>query len=110
MIWVVKELDEKDFAERLASLRTKRNVSAREMSLDIGQNQGYINHIELGQGTPSLSVIFSICEYLEITPSEFFDLDNKNPARLKSIIDNLKKLSDDKLETIEKLTEYLAKK
>lgn len=103
-------MDERDFAQRLAILRTKKDVSAREMSLDIGQNQGYINHIELGQGTPSLSAIFSICEYLDVTPSEFFDLENKNPQRLNKIIDNLKRLSDDKLETIEKLTEYLAKK
>ena len=53
-------MDEKDFAMRLATLRTKKNVSAREMSLSIGQNQGYINHIESGQGTPSLSGVFYI--------------------------------------------------
>ena len=29
-------MDEKDFAMRLATLRTKKNVSAREMSLSIG--------------------------------------------------------------------------
>ena len=37
------------------------------------------------------------------------DTDNKNPTRLGNIIANLKKLPDDKLETIEKLTEYLTK-
>ena len=36
-------MEEKDFALRLAQLRTKKGVSAREMSLAIGQNQGYIN-------------------------------------------------------------------
>ena len=40
-------MEEKDFALRLANLRTKKNVSAREMGLAIGQNQGYINHIEI---------------------------------------------------------------
>ena len=102
-------MEEKDFALRLATLRTKKNVSAREMSLAIGQNPGYINHIETGQGTPSLSGIFYICEYLGVTPSEFFDIDNKNPAKLNQINYYLKKLNDDQLDTIEKLTKDLAK-
>lgn len=103
-------MEEKDFALRLATLRTKKNVSAREMSLAIGQNQGYINHIETGQGTPSLSGIFYICEYLGITPSEFFDVDNNNPAKLTKINEYLKKLDDEQLDMVENLVKNLAKK
>ena len=103
-------MEEKDFALRLATLRTKKNVSAREMSLAIGQNQGYINHIETGQGTPSLSGIFYICEYLFITPSEFFDIDNNNPAKLDKINEYLKKLDDEQLDMVENLVKSLAKK
>lgn len=103
-------MEEKDFALRLATLRTKKNVSAREMSLAIGQNQGYINHIETGQGTPSLSGIFYICEYLGITPSEFFDIDNNNPAKLDKINEYLKKLDDEQLDVVENLVKSLAKK
>lgn len=102
-------MDEKDFALRLAMLRTKKNVSAREMSLAIGQNQGYINHIETGQGTPSLSGIFYICEYLGVTPSEFFDMDNLNPAKLNNINKYLKKFDDEQLDIIEKLVRSLSK-
>ena len=94
-------MDEKDFSMRLAKLRTKKNVSAREMSLSIGQNQGYINHIESGQGTPSLSGIFYICEYLGITPSQFFDFDIKNPEKLNKINEYLKKLNDKQLNALE---------
>ena len=94
-------MDEKDFSMRLAKLRTKKNVSAREMSLSIGQNQGYINHIESGQGTPSLSGIFYICEYLDITPSQFFDFDLKNPEKLNKINEYLKKLNDKQLNALE---------
>ena len=94
-------MDEKDFSMRLATLRTKKNVSAREMSLSIGQNQGYINHIESGQGTPSLSGIFYICEYLGITPSQFFDFDLKNPEKLNKINEYLKKLNDEQLDALE---------
>lgn len=94
-------MDEKDFAMRLATLRTKKNVSAREMSLSIGQNQGYINHIESGQVTPSLSGVFYICEYLGITPSQFFDFDIKNPEKLNKINEYLKKLNDEQLDALE---------
>ena len=94
-------MDEKDFSMRLTKLRTKKNVSAREMSLSIGQNQGYINHIESGQGTPSLSGIFYICEYLGITPSQFFDFDLKNPEKLNKINEYLKKLNDEQLDALE---------
>ena len=37
---------EEFFADRLSELRTEKNVSAREMSLAIGQNASYINRIE----------------------------------------------------------------
>ena len=46
-------MDEKDFAIRLARLREKKGVSARDMSLSIGQNPGYINSIETGKFKPS---------------------------------------------------------
>ena len=46
-------MKENDFALRLATLRTKKNVSAREMSLSIGQSEGYINNIENGVCTVS---------------------------------------------------------
>ena len=51
---------EKDFQERLASLRNKKGVSARDMSLSIGQNAGYINNIETGKALPSMSGFFYI--------------------------------------------------
>ena len=93
-------MDEKDFSLRLAQLREKKGVSARDMSLSIGQNPGYINNIESGKSMPSLSGIFYICEYLGITPSEFFDIDSKNPTRLNDVIKDLKRLNDKQLENV----------
>lgn len=93
-------MTEKDFSLRLAQLRSKASVSAREMSLAIGQNPGYINNIESGKSMPSLTGIFYICEYLEITPSEFFDLESDNPNRLSSLVSDLKKLNSRQLENV----------
>mgnify|MGYP003298245176 FL=1 len=102
-------MDEKDFSLRLAQLREKKGVSARDMSLSIGQNPGYINNIESEKSMPSLSGIFYICEYLGITPSEFFDIDSKNPTRLNDVIKDLKRLNDKQLETIAALIKDIVK-
>lgn len=103
-------MDEKDFALRLAQLREKKNVSAREMSLAIGQNAGYINNIESGKSLPSLPGIFYICDYLGISVGKFFDLETKNPTKLDAIIKDLKKLDDQQLDNIANLIKGLIKK
>ncbi len=102
-------MDEKDVAVRLARLREKKGVSARDMSLSIGQNPGYINNIETGKSKPSLDGIFFICEYLGITLSEFFDTESSDPSKLGAIVKDMKKLNDGQLETIAALVKDLIK-
>lgn len=46
------------FSTRLAQLRTDEEISAREMSLDLGQNPSYINRIENQKAYPSMQVFF----------------------------------------------------
>ena len=91
-------MDEKDFALRIAQLRLSKGVSAREMSLSMGQNPGYINGIESGKALPSISGFFYICDYLDITPMEFFDVSVKNPTKSKELLDATKDLSNEQLE------------
>jgi len=81
-----------DFGERLARLRTKKNVSAREMSLSIGQNENYINKIENGKSLPSMTAFFDICDYLEITQQDFFDPENNDPNLVSEMVNNYKRL------------------
>ncbi len=91
---------EDEFSIRLSQLRTKKGVSAREMSLSIGQNAGYISNIENGKALPSMASFFFICEYLDISPSDFFDTAAPNPEKLNDLIKQLKKLSDKQLDSI----------
>ena len=81
-----------DFSLRLGFLRTQNNLSARDMSLALGQNPGYINSIENGKALPSMAMFFYICDYLQISPAEFFDIESNYPLKTKKIIDNLNKL------------------
>ena len=66
----------KIFSDRLRYLRNKKKISAREMSIALGQNVNYINLIENEKRFPSLQGFFSICDYLELSPAEFFDSEN----------------------------------
>ena len=89
---------EDDFIKRLIQLRTEKGVSAREMSLSLGQNAGYINNIENKNNLPSMRGFFYICEYLEISPQEFFEFEKKNPYRLDEISSYLKYLTPEQLD------------
>lgn len=93
-------MEKKDFARRLVSLRMDRNVSAREMSLALGQSPGYINNIENGANYPSMAVFFYICEYLDVTPEEFFAAENAHPAKVRALADAAQHLNAEQLDRL----------
>ena len=82
-----------EFGLRLARLRENLNISARDMSLQLGQNPGYINSIETGKSLPSMENFFHICEFVGITESEFFDMGNDNPEEFRHMTAQFKRLS-----------------
>jgi len=100
----------KIFANRLASLRLKKGASAREMSLSIGQSPNYINKIEGEKTYPSMTVFFQICEYLDITPKEFFDIGPSTPVNLSDLFRELDSLDDTVIGHILAIAQELNKK
>lgn len=97
------------FVRRLTQLRMQKGVSARDMSLSLGQNHGYINSIESGKTFPTMTNFFYICEYLHITPKEFFDVDANDPEALRGMIANLKKLDPEEFDALSKIVDGLVK-
>jgi transcriptional regulator with XRE-family HTH domain len=98
-------------ATRITQLRMNMGVSARDMSLSMGLADNYINYIENKKGLPSITVFFYICEYLKVTPQEFFDEGNQNPERLNALIADLKQLNPTALSHISGVVqEMLSKK
>ncbi len=93
-------MTEREFSIRLTKLREQRGVSARDMSLSMGQNPGYINNIESGKSMPSLSGVFYICEYLGISPSDFFDIEIRNPIKVNELNSLISNLSDEQLDAL----------
>lgn len=103
-------MDGKEFGLRLSKFREQKGVSARDMSLSLGQNPGYINNIESGKANPSLLNFYYICEYLNASPADFFDFKSPNSAKLDALLFELKRLDDHKLSLITELVKELNKK
>lgn len=101
---------EDEFPRRLAQLRSNKGVSARDMSLSIGQNPGYINTIENGKAFPTMQSFFYICEFLGVTPMEFFDFEASDPASLGRLNELAKHLAPDKLDAMLVIADGLADK
>lgn len=85
------------FSSRLAKLRTARKLSARDLSLSLGQSAGYINKIENQRSLPSMQVFFYLCDFLQITPKDFFDQNVTYPILMNETISELEKLDEQQL-------------
>lgn len=102
-------MNEEQFSNRLAQLRSQKGVSARDMSLSIGQNPGYINNIENGKSLPSMSNFFFICDFLGIKPYDFFLDEVQYPNETNEIIKLLNQLNEHQLRAIKMIITELVK-
>ena len=66
-------MEEQFIRDRISKLREQKQVSERKMSLDLGHSTSYIRSITSGRSLPSMSEFLYICEYLGVTPMEFFN-------------------------------------
>lgn len=72
-------MEKKEIGKRLKELRSQLGISSRNMSSALGQSLSYISNIERGYMAPSMEMFFLICEYLHVTPAEFFhQIDEQN--------------------------------
>ena len=85
---------------RIQKLRDTRGISARDLSLSLGQNSGYINKIETKQGKPSIEGLTYICEYFNISLAEFFDEETEQPLKVKELLAETKGLDADSLDLL----------
>lgn len=102
-------MDESFVKNRITQLRLEQNISEYKLSLELGQNKGYIQSISSGRALPSMSVFFNICDYFNITPCEFFNektpvsseyrealnlLADMKPEKIKALIPVMKLLNE----------------
>lgn len=86
--------------KRITELRLKKGVAEHKMSIELGHSRSYMQSISSGRALPSLTEFLAICDYLNVSPRDFFDESNHNPALIEDATEKLKKLSDDDLHII----------
>jgi len=67
-----KNFSYKDILFRLGYFRNKKNLSAREVSLQLGYSDAFINRIERNAVELKVSTLLEFMELMGITPVEFF--------------------------------------
>ena len=65
------------------------------MSYDLGHSRGYIYNISSGKALPPMKEFLTICDYLGVSPSEFFDESSSNPELIQMALNGMRKLSED---------------
>ena len=90
-------MDAKFIRDRITQLRMQKSVSEYKMSYDLGHSRSYIYNISSGKSLPPIAEFLEICNYLGVTPSDFFNDSNENPILVQSAIEEIKKLDDDDL-------------
>ena len=90
-------MQEEFVRERITQLRLRKGVSEYQMSYDLGHSRGYVYNISSGKSLPPLKEFFAICDYFDITPSQFFDYGEKNPELVQKALSGMRELDDEDL-------------
>ena len=96
--------------DRISVLRIKKNVSEYRMSTDLGHSKSYMQSISSGRALPSLGEFLYICEYLGVTPKDFFDESIEEPQLVQKLCDVSRNLSEEDLEVLINTARVLNKK
>ncbi len=94
------EWDIKKVVDRISYFRTKKNLSARKLSLMIGKSEPYIHSLENGSFDLSLKVLLDIFEVLKISPAEFFSDSPEAYLKDKKLLDYFSKLNEKQKDAI----------
>lgn len=96
-------------SKRITELRLKKGVAEHRMSLELGHSRSYMQGISSGRALPSMTEFLAICDYLGVSPRDFFEEDNRNPTLLKETHDKLKTLSESDLLMVNTFIDRLQK-
>ena len=65
-------MTESFIGNRIAELVKVKKISTIKMSEDLAQSKDYIDNIIEYKQLPSMQSFLAICDYLELSPAEFF--------------------------------------
>lgn len=101
-------MDEVFVRNRISELRSKKGISEYRMSLDLGHSKSYMQSISSGRSLPSLAEFLYICDYLGVTPKEFFDTETREVQEVSQLNKLAKHLSVEDLNILIGIAERFA--
>lgn len=101
------DIFQEQLSKRLTQLRIQANVSAREVSLSIGQDESYINKVENKRILPSMEAFGYICDYFGIAPKDFFDYEDDYPMETRKMLNGFQRLTVEQKTCIIKIIEWI---
>ena len=79
------------FGQALRSLRTKRKWTQTDLALRADADRNYVSLIELGRNSPSVRLMFRLCDALDITPSDMLkDVERRMRVQGKALTQPLR--------------------
>ena len=95
--------------KRITQLRRRLHVSEHKMSLDLGKSGSYMRSISIGKAMPSMHEFLRICEYLGVTPQEFFTGAGDETVRI-NIFNRLQDLDDGDIQKLQTFLDWMEEK
>lgn len=95
--------------ERITQLRLEKGVSEYQLGYGLGHSRGYIYNISSGKSLQPMKELSAICDYLGITPQQFFDNDTAHPELLQQTVQKRKGLSAEDLRLIQAIVDRMVK-
>lgn len=79
-------------AERIQTMRQRRNMSQMDLSLEAGISQSFLAMIESSRKVPTITTVFKIAKALNVRPSSLLeDADIDREQKKQEIIDLIQK-------------------
>ena len=73
------------FGQALRNLRTKRKWTQTDLALRADVDRNYVSLIELGRNSPSVRLMFRLCDALDVTPSDMLrDVERRISVQTKA--------------------------
>ena len=94
------DFDSVAFGKRVRAARLKKKMTQKKLADEVGVARQYISSVEKGEGNPTASILFSICNILEVSSDELLGgikLSNYVPSDLN---DYFKDINKDQAQTV----------
>lgn len=93
-------MDYKEIVQRLSLIRTRKNMSSIELSKLLGNSNTYFYKVEGGSIILNIPKLLEILEVLGVSTEEFFYKDFDNYENDINVLNAIKKLSREELDSL----------